>query len=593
MLKTAKEFFRQRHSDIENVDFRSVKFILPFLRKYRFKFLIALVLLGLSSLATLPSPLITGHIIDSVFLQKDLSKLNFLVLLLIILVLTAVIFRVIKEYYFIRFHQDFSCSLRTSLYERILRLPLSFFNSFQSGYLVARIDEIDYIANFFSGSFLGLVVNIVKLFAVFYIIIKLNFKLTVISILGLPLLYWTSKRYLMGLRKSSLNAMEKSANIRAKIQESFAGIEHIKSFNKEETETLNVGIQLRQLVKLETFQRALSVMSMETIGLIIELNGIAILWFSGVEITRERLTVGQYVAFAAYLGFIYGPIQLFSASFLGFQKTLMACKRISNFYDKITEEENPKRLNKVSRIAGDISFRNVKHSYEAGKVVLSDITFHIGSKEKIAIVGVSGAGKTTIINLIMGLYEPQAGHILLDGIDLSTLKLDCLRDRIGIVSQNIFLFNDTLLNNIRYSKPEASFDDILRASITSGVHEFIIKLEKGYDSNIGEVGKKLSGGQRQKISIARAILKNPDLVILDEPFANLDGISTRELSKSLSGLVKEKTVILISHSLKCVDWVDKIMVLKDGRLDYFGPPSGLIGLTQDRPELNDLLDLSR
>jgi len=370
--------------------------------------------------------------------------------------------------------------------------------------------------------------------------------------------------------------MEKGAKVREKIQETFSAIEVVKSFSGEKKETSKIKQRFRKLIETEIILSLFSSISNRMLEIISGLNLIIILWVSGYEIISGRLTIGQYVAFVGYLGYLYGPIQFYAMTFIGFQKTLIACKRISELLSHSTEDDNPNRAYRLNDFQGVIKFNDVSYNYGNGKMVLENISFTINPGDKVAFVGTSGVGKTTLINLILGFYLPSKGRITIDDVDLSTIKLEPLRKRIGIVSQNLFLFNDTVLNNIKYSKPEASLEQIISISKKSDAHNFISELEKGYFTNIGELGKKLSEGQKQRISIARAILRDPEIIIFDEPTTHLDSISIEKLVDSFRKLFVYKTCIFISHRLPQVSWVDKIYVLEKKKIVQKGSHEQLI-----------------
>jgi ABC-type multidrug transport system fused ATPase/permease subunit len=281
---------------------------------------------------------------------------------------------------------------------------------------------------------------------------------------------------------------------------------------------------------------------------------------------RISLPSDKILAFVAYIGFLYGPIQMFAITFLQFQRSVIAAKRITAFLDEEAEDETPGRTFEFRNLRGDIRFDRVRYDYGDGKDVLHDVSFSIRSGEKIAFVGRSGAGKSTLVHLILGLYMPKSGRIDIDGVDLSQIRLKTLRDRIGIVAQNIFLFDDTILNNIKYSRPEAKMEEVVAAAEASGCREFISRFPEGYLASVGEVGKKLSGGEKQRISIARCLLKKPDILIFDEPTAHLDTISVKNLTASIQNLFRDQTCLIISHHLASISWTDRIYVLDNGRL---------------------------
>jgi subfamily B ATP-binding cassette protein MsbA len=514
----------------------------------------------------LPGPAITGNIIDKVFVSKDAAKLNLFVGLLLAILLFSELVRTVQEYLMLRLSQEFTYSIREFLIDRILRYPLSFFKDFQTGYLVSRLDEVNLLGGFFSISLLTVAENMVRFLGALVLIGRYNLKLTLIAMIVLPLFFEVARRSVGAIRASSMGTMEKSAKVRGKIQETLSGIEVVKTYAKEDRETAEIRSGLRKMLELEIIQNLFSSVSGRILGIITGVILLVILWVSGMEIIAGRLTVGQYVAFVAYVGFLYGPMQMFAYTFLHFQRAVMACKRISSFLEKTAENESSERRHEFTSLQGDILFENVFYNYGDGRDVLRDVSFSAKKGEKIAFAGKSGAGKSTLVHLILGLYEPTAGRIAIDRVDIRNIKLESLRNRIGIVSQNIFLFDDTLLNNIRYSRPDASLDDVIAAAKASGCHDFIAGFPEGYETNAGEVGKRLSGGEKQRISIARCILKNPDLVIFDEPTTHLDSAAAKGLIASIQDLFKNKTCIIISHNLENISWVERIFILDDGRL---------------------------
>lgn len=555
---------------------RNLSFLLPHIKKYSSRYIVLCFLLVISSVLSLPSPAITGYIIDNVFVTKDISKLNLLVGILITILILSEIFHAILEYLRLRLSQEFAFSIRISLIERILKFPMSFFREYKTGYLVARIDEVNILGNFLSVTLVSLAGNIIRFFGAVFLISRYNTKLTFIAILVLPLFFEVSRRSLGAIRSTSIEAMESGAEIRGKIQETLSGIEVVKTYTKEDLETNKIKSGLRKMVELEIAQNLFSSLSGKMLSLTIGLNLLVILWVGGHEIIANRLTIGQYVAFVAYIGFLYGPIQMFAMTFLQFQRIFMASKRISSFLDKTSEAENPKRNRVINILKGNLQFQNVYFNYEKGNKILRNINLSICNGEKIAFIGKSGAGKSTLMHLILGIYEPTAGTIKFDGIDATTINLESLRNRIGIVSQNIFLFDDTVLNNIKYSTPDASIEEVLEAAKSSGCHDFISRFPKKYETEIGEIGKRLSGGEKQRISIARCLLKNPDLVILDEPTTHLDPESINKQTAALRTLLKNKTCIIISHHWENFDWIDRIYVLDKGKIIQNGTHNELM-----------------
>ncbi len=559
-----------------SVQKKDLAFLVPHLKKSVPRYIRLFLLVLLSAGLSLPGPAITGNIIDKVFVSKDAAKLNLFVGLLLAILLFSELVRTVQEYFMLRLSQEFTYSIREFLIDRILRYPLSFFKDFQTGYLVSRLDEVNLLGGFFSISLLTVAENMVRFLGALVLIGRYNLKLTLIAMIVLPLFFEVARRSVGAIRASSMGTMEKSAKVRGKIQETLSGIEVVKTYAKEDRETAEIKSGLRKMLELEIIQNLFSSVSGRLLGIITGVVLLVILWVSGMEIIAGRLTVGQYVAFVAYVGFLYGPVQMFAYTFLHFQRAVMACKRISSFVEKTAENESLERRHEFTSLQGDILFENVFYNYGDGRDVLRDVSFSAKKGEKIAFAGKSGAGKSTLVHLILGLYEPTAGRIAIDGVDIRNIKLESLRNRIGIVSQNIFLFDDTLMNNIRYSRPDASLDDVVAAAKASGCHDFISGFPEGYKTNAGEVGKRLSGGEKQRISIARCLLKRPDLVILDEPTTHLDSAAAKNLIASIQELFKNKTCVIISHNLDNISWVERIFILDYGRLILEETPERLL-----------------
>jgi len=559
-----------------NIRIKNISFIIPYIKKQKRAFIIAFFLLVINSALILPSPAITGNIIDNVFVRKNMSELSLLVIILFILLFSSNFINIFQEYYFLRLSKEFIYSIRGDLFEKILKLPFSIFSEFQTGYLVSRTDEVNQLGRFFSSTLLYLISDFIKFFGALFFLLHFNSKLTLISLIAMPLFFEISRRYIAGIRASSVDVLEKGARVREIVQESFSGIELIKTFAKEKKEVIKIKKKMRDLLESEIIQNLFSSISGRILGLVTGINLLIILWVSGYEIFKGRFTVGQYVAFVGYINFLYGPVQLLASTYLGFQNTIVACERIAEFFHSVAEDENPNRTYEIKKIAGEIEFKNVYYNYGNGRNCLDDISFTIKAEEKVAIVGASGAGKSTLINLILGLYEPRKGKIFVDGKDLKNITLASLRNKIGIVSQNIFLFNDTILDNIKYSRTDATIEDVIDAARASGAHEFIARLPYGYNTNAGEIGKKLSAGEKQRISIARAILKNPDVIIFDEPTAHLDNIMVKVIYESMKELFKYRTCIIISHHLIDIAWVDHVIVLEDGKISQDGKHEDLI-----------------
>ena len=556
--------------------FPEVKKLLPYLKtRWRWAALSTFLIIVLSLLG-LPGPYLTKYLIDDVFIAGNMHRLFLVIGVMLLLHLAQPIVSFFANYSFARLSKEIGISIKKDLFQRLLRLPLSFFDRHQTGYLVARIGEVSRLEFLFSSPIVRVLTSFFEFGFCVWILLRLHWKLALVSFVFLPLLYIAVKYYSQGLRASSKQLMEQNAQVSRLLQESLAGISVIKAFAKEQYETEKMHRWLARLFHASIVQSLVNSISGEMVAFVAALGGLAVLGYGGVEIIRGHFTVGGYFAFSGYLAKLYGPVQTFASLGLMLQPVGVALRRVFELFDQIPEDQDERRTISLSQIRGDIVFRNVHFSYDGSKEVLHDISFHIEPGQKVAFVGPSGAGKSTVLRLILGFYRAREGSILIDGHPIDRLILSDLRERIGIVSQNIFLFNDTVMNNILYSKPEASEEEVIRAAKIADAHEFISHLPEGYQTVVGERGTVLSGGQMQRISIARAILKDPDVIIFDEATSYLDRISERRIQRAIEKTFADKTCIIVAHRLSTIVSVDKIFVIDDGRIVQVGSHDELI-----------------
>jgi len=547
----------------QKLKINSIKYLFAYQKAIWKKAVFASIFMILLSLLALPTPYLMKYIIDEVLLAKNIKLLNLIILLLIAIQLLKLIFSFLTNYLFSVFNQEVIVKIKKDLFHRLLRLPLSFFDKTQTGYLLSRIGEVEGLSFFFSNTFVRILIGIFEFIFCLIVLFYLNWKLTFISISILPLFYLATKYYSKNIRKLSKEVMEKLAVLSHKVQDSLQGIEVIKTFTSEERETEKIHYYLDELKQTSIKRNIVFTLSSELLTLIGALGGFIVLWYSGIGIIRGTFTIGTYIAFSAYLAKLFGPTQMMATIGLRLQPALTALERVRELMEYEAEEDKGE---KISKIRGEIEFQDVHFSYDSEREeVLKGINLKISPKEKILITGPNGSGKTTLIKLLLGLYRTKRGKILIDGKDINELSLSSLRERISIVSQNTFLFNDTVRNNILYSRPDASEEELEQAVKLSGAYEFIKNLDKGFDTMIGERGVRLSGGERQKLSIARAILKDSDIIIFDEVATHLDRKSEKRIQKLINENFKNKTCILISHRI----WNNpglKVYFINNGRI---------------------------
>lgn len=500
-------------------------------------------------------------------------------------------------YWLACFQQHVIMDIQKGLFARVIRLPKSFFDSKETGYLMCRIGQDAFrLQILLSGTIIQAVPELLKLPAALMILIWLNWQLTVMLLFFLPLLFVIALR--IGLKSQSLSVrlMERSASVFRELHQSLSSITLIKSFASEPREYEKFQARLHNSFRSGLEQVVLSTSASLVISLTCSVMVSLCTWWGVREVLAAKMTVGDYVAFSGYLLYLFAPLQSAASLHVNIQSSLAALGRVFELLDAVPEDIDDTGKISVERIRGSIEFQDVSFSYDGKTPVLKNISFRVESGQSVAIVGPSGSGKSTLISLILQLYKPSSGRILIDGRDVRDLQLRTLRERIGIVSQDVLLLDDTIYNNICYGCPQATDEQVRAAARMACAEDFILALPDGYMTKVGERGVKLSAGERQRISIARVLIKNPDLLILDEPTAALDPITERAIKQTLQLFVSAKTVFIIAHRLSTVISASKILVLNGGRIIQEGTHSELIrqgGLYRRMCEEQFLADLSK
>jgi len=564
LFKYLKESLIPVFSKEEHQRFKlaSVKGLFPYIKPHWKRALIGSLFMIVLSLLALPSPYLMKLIFDKVLVDKNIELLNLIIISLIGFQLTRVIFSILTDYHFNLFSQEIMVRIKKDLFYRILRLPLSFFDKNQTGYILSRIGEVEGLNIFFSSALTSIVITLFEFVFCLSILFYLNWKLTLISLIILPIYYIATKSYSRGIRKLSRETYEMGAEISRQIQDSLSGVDVIKYFTAEKRETDKIHNYLDEFKEISIRRNIIFTFSSELLALLGAFGGFVVLWYSGLDIIKGSFTVGSYIAFSAYIGKLYGPTQMFASLGLSFQPAAVALDRVSELMELAGEEESETGI-RIKYINREIEFKNVFFSYGT-KQVLSDINFRIKKGDKVILAGPNGSGKSTIIKLILGLYRVKKGLILIDSQDINKISKFSLRERISVVSKNTFLFNDTIRNNILYSKPEATGKEIEEAAALAGALDFIKRYEAEFDTEVGEKGIRLSGGEKQKISIARAILKDSDVMIFDEATAHLDRQSEEKIIKLIEDVFQDKICIVVSHKMRWNCRFDKIYLLENG-----------------------------
>ncbi|MGQ9690422.1 MAG: ABC transporter ATP-binding protein, partial [Thermoproteota archaeon] len=352
----------------------------------------------------------------------------------------------------------------------------------------------------------------------------------------------------------------------AMIQETVSGFKILKTLGAEGEIFKRFERKNREIYDMGMKTVTLSSLTWPSLGLIIGIGSAVIYWYGGVQVIGGKISLGQLVTFAMYLGMLVWPIMLIGFVLSRYAEAMVSARKVFEILDTEPEVKEKPEATELKFVKGAVSLRNVVFEYDRDKPVLKGMSFEVKPGEKVALVGATGSGKSTIIKLIPRFYDPQEGYVLIDGVDVRDVKISSLRKNVGIVHQDVFLFPTSIRENIAYGKPNATQEEIERAAKAAKIHDFIMSLPKGYDTVIGERGVTLSGGQRQRLSIARALLVNPSILILDDPTSSVDSETEKEIYESLKELIKDKTVFIVTQRLSTLRLAERIIVIEGGKV---------------------------
>jgi len=467
--------------------------------------------------------------------------------------------------------------LRNQLYAHIQTLSLEFFSKRRTGQIISRVtNDVQPVKTALGEQLCDFLFGVSQVAVYASIIFFIHWELALASLIILPLVVYPIVHIGQRLRKITSRFQEKIADVTSFLQETISGIRIVRSFSMEDYETRKFNQESERLFKLriKTLKRVVGLSPLtEFVG---SIGAIFVLWYGVNEVIKGILSPGTFILFLAALLSIIKPFKKLSQTNNTVQQGIAAGARIFEMLDVKSTIEEKMGSREIYEPRQTIAFKNISFYYHPEEVILQDITLDVKIGEIVALIGPSGVGKTTLLNLLPRFYDPQEGKVEIDGLNIKDVKIKSLRHLMGIVSQEMILFNDTIRNNIAYGKLDANFDEIINAAKAAHAHEFIMKFPQQYNTMIGDRGMKLSGGEQQRIAIARAILKNPPILILDEATSALDSESERLVQDALNNLMGGKTTFLIAHRLATVRRADKIVVMFKGRIVGIGRHEKLI-----------------
>lgn len=552
-------------------DARLMRRLIGFLKPHRKQLILSIILLIAVSLLNLTSPYLTKVAIDSYILKGNWPGLNFIVIIYLLVLLLTFFLQYLQVYTMQVAGQRAMYDVRVSLFSHLQKMSLSFFNRNPIGRLVTRVvNDVEVLNEMFTQGIVVAIGDLLTLMGITIALLILDVRLALLTFVVIPPLLYATKLYRDKARDAYRSIRANLAKLNSYLQENISGMITVQIFNREEENFKRFDIinresrdeQIRSLIYNALYFPGIELFSAIAVGIII--------WHGGGETIRGQIQLGVLVAFLQYIQRFFHPIRDFAEKYNIMQAAMASSERIFKLMDTPIDIPNPEKPISLKEVKGEIEFQDVWFSYNSEGYILKGITFNLKPGESAAIVGATGAGKTSIINLIGRFYDIQRGRILIDDIDIKDMDKTFLRRNIGIVLQDVFLFAGDIENNIRLGEEGIPADKVYEAARYVNAHTFIERLPKGYKEDVQERGSTLSLGQKQLISFARALVFNPKILILDEATSSVDTETEILIREALRKLIKGRTSIIIAHRLSTIRYVDKIIVIHDGQIAEMG-----------------------
>ena len=556
-----------------------LKRLFVLLTPYWKSLLVSAVLLLVRAALELMPPLFQKAIVDEVITARNMARLGLFIGLLIGFYALQQLVHVGDNFIRHALGEKFILDLRVRLYSYLQRLSLSFFERTSTGELMSRVtNDLSALERFATHGSALTVVDLLRLAGGAVILFVLDARLAALVLIPVPILALAFRYYNTRIRPIYRRVRARLGDLNAQLQDSLSGIRVIQAFGQEDRQ------RERFIAESENYYyaRVKGIRYWSTffpaIRFLASMGTVVVLGVGAKMVVAGQLSLGTLVAFLSYITSFYQPINRLTEVDNIFQEAIAAGERIFELLDETSDIRDAPDAVGLPHVRGEITFHNVSFRYGAGDEVLHDVTFQVAPGEVVALVGPSGAGKTSIANLICRFYDPVEGRVAVDGYDLRNVKLTDLRHQVGVVLQDIFLFNTTIRENLLYGEPDATETEIISAAQVACAHDFIMELPDGYDTEIGERGIKLSGGQKQRLALARAILADPGILILDEATSSVDAEAEYLIQKALESVLKNRTAIVIAHRLSTIRNADKIIALAEGRIIEMGDHHELLNL---------------
>jgi subfamily B ATP-binding cassette protein MsbA len=553
--------------------------LLVFVKPYNITFYGVLTSAILISLLSTLTPYLLKVVVDDYLLQKNYDGMQSIILIMIAVLFLEVLFMFLFTYYANWLGQKVIKNLRVKVFNKILRFKMSFFDKNAVGRLVTRtVNDIETIASIFSQGLFMIIADVLKMVTVLIVMTIINLELTIVVISIFPILIYATRIFQKSMKVAFESVRKEVANLNSFVQERISGVKIVQIFNREHLEIKNfndINIKhrdawLRTVWINSIFFPIAEISTSICIGLLV--------WWGGFNnLNGESISLGTLFLFISMSGLLFRPLRQIADRFNTLQMGMVSTERIFKILEDDLEINDNGDIKQAS-FDGLIEFKNVSFSYVENQLVIDDISFTINPGETTAIVGPTGSGKTTITNLITKFYEIDLGSILIDGKNINEFKLENLREKIGVILQDVFLFADTIYNNITLFNNKISIKDVEKSAKDLDIHDFIMSLPGGYDFNVSERGSTLSAGQKQLIAFLRVLVNNPDILILDEATSSIDSYSEDLIKNATKKITKGKTSIIIAHRLSTVESADKIIYMENGKILEYGNHKELLNI---------------
>ena len=570
------------------VDFAILKRIFTYVKPYRKNFALALTTTIILAFLSPIRPLLIQYTFDHFVAKPNASMLLIMTFVLVVVLISEALMQFVDSFLTNSLGQKVIKDIRVQLYKHIVNLRLKYYDNTPIGTLVTRaVSDIEVIANIFSDGVIVIIGDILKISVIIVVMFFMNYQLTFIALTTIPILLYATYVFKKSVQNSFQDVRTQVARLNAFVQEHITGMNIIQIFNREKAESekfekinaLHRDAHIRSIMAYSIFFPVVEILSSLALALIV--------WWGGKGVLEKETTIGDLMAFILFLNMMFRPIRQLADRFNTLQMGMVSSDRVFKVLDTVDVIEN-KGTQDASYIEGNVELKNLWFAYNDEDWVLRNVSFSVKKGETVALVGATGAGKSSIINLLNRFYEYNKGEIVIDGKNVREYELSSLRKNIGAVLQDVFLFSDTIANNISLNNPEISIEEIIEAAKIVGAHDFISQLPNSYDYNAMERGGMLSAGQRQLISFIRAYVYNPKILVLDEATSSIDTESEKMIQNAVDILTKGRTSIIIAHRLATIQKADKIIVMDKGEIVEMGSHQELLRLSGQYKRLFEL-----